>query len=61
MIALPAIGLILILIGLGLFLLDLHVINNGLLTVGAIVALLVGGLALFGAGVPSSGSCSALS
>ena len=32
--------LILILIGLGLFLLDLHVTNNGLLTVGAIVALL---------------------
>jgi membrane-bound serine protease (ClpP class) len=55
MIALPAIGLILILIGLGLFLLDLHVTNNGLLTVGAIVALLAGGLALFGAGVPSSG------
>ena len=55
MIALPAIGLILILIGLGLFLLDLHVTNSGLLTVGAIVALLAGGLALFGAGVPSSG------
>jgi membrane-bound serine protease (ClpP class) len=55
MIALPAIGLILVLIGLGLFLLDLHVTNNGLLTVGGIVALLAGGLALFGAGVPSSG------
>jgi membrane-bound serine protease (ClpP class) len=55
MIALPAIGLILVLIGLGLFLLDLHVTNNGLLTVGGIVALLAGGLALFGAGVPYSG------
>jgi membrane-bound serine protease (ClpP class) len=51
----PAIGLILVLIGLALFLLDLHVTNHGLPTAGAIVALLAGGLALFGAGVPYSG------
>jgi membrane-bound serine protease (ClpP class) len=51
----PAIGLILVLIGLGLFFLDLHVTNHGVPTAGAIVALLAGGLALFGAGVPYSG------
>ena len=51
----PAIGLILVLIGLALFLLDLHVTNHGLPTAGAMVALLAGGLALFGAGVPYSG------
>jgi membrane-bound serine protease (ClpP class) len=51
----PAIGLILVLIGLALFLVDLHVTNHGLPTAGAMVALLAGGLALFGAGVPYSG------
>jgi membrane-bound ClpP family serine protease len=51
----PATGVILVLIGLALFLLDLHVTNHGLATAGAIVALLAGGLALFGAGVPYSG------
>jgi membrane-bound ClpP family serine protease len=51
----PAIGLILVLIGLGLFLLDLSVTNHGLPTAGAIVALLAGGLVFFGAGVPYSG------
>ena len=51
----PAIGVILVLIGLGLFLLDLLVTNHGLPTAAAIVALLAGGLALFGAGVPYSG------
>jgi membrane-bound serine protease (ClpP class) len=51
----PAIGLILVLIGLGLFLVDLSVTNHGLPTAGAIVALLAGGLVLFGAGVPYSG------
>jgi membrane-bound serine protease (ClpP class) len=51
----PATGVVLVLIGLALFLLDLHVTNHGLPTVGAIVALLAGGLALFGAGVPYSG------
>jgi membrane-bound serine protease (ClpP class) len=51
----PAIGLILVLIGLALFLVDLHVTNHGLPTAGAMVALLAGGLALFGAGIPYSG------
>jgi len=51
----PATGVVLILIGLGLFLLDLHVTNHGLPTAGAIVALLAGGLALLGVGVPYSG------
>lgn len=51
----PAIGVVLVLVGLALFLVDLNVTNHGLPTVGAIVALLAGGLALFGAGVPYSG------
>src|SRR5919107_3734469 len=51
----PALGVILILVGLALFIADLHVISHGLLTVGGIVTLLAGGLALLGAGVPYSG------
>jgi membrane-bound ClpP family serine protease len=51
----PALGVILILFGIVLFIVDLSVTNHGLLTVGAIVTLLAGGLALFGAGVPYSG------
>jgi membrane-bound ClpP family serine protease len=51
----PAIGMILILVGIALFIADLHVISHGLLTAGGIVTLLAGGLALFGAGVPYSG------
>jgi membrane-bound ClpP family serine protease len=51
----PTIGVILILFGIALFIVDLHVISHGLLTVGGIVTLLAGGLALFGAGVPYSG------
>src|SRR4029453_6943087 len=51
----PALGVILILIGIVLFIVDLHVISHGLLTVGGIVTLLAGGLALLGAGVPYSG------
>src|SRR5918993_996934 len=51
----PAIGVILILIGIVLFIADLHVISHGLLTAGGIVTLLAGGLALLGAGVPYSG------
>jgi membrane-bound ClpP family serine protease len=51
----PTIGVILILIGIALFIADLHVISHGLLTVGGIVTLLAGGLALLGAGVPYSG------
>src|SRR5215217_7433503 len=51
----PAIGVILILVGIALFILDLSVTNHGLLTAGGIVTLLAGGLALLGAGVPYSG------
>jgi membrane-bound ClpP family serine protease len=51
----PAIGVILILVGIVLFIVDLNVTNHGLLTAGGIVTLLAGGLALFGAGVPYSG------
>jgi membrane-bound ClpP family serine protease len=51
----PAIGVILVLVGLGLFLVDLNVTNHGLPTTGAILALLAGGLILLGAGVPYSG------
>jgi membrane-bound serine protease (ClpP class) len=51
----PAIGVILILVGIALFLVDLSVTNHGLLTAGGIVTLLVGGLVLFSAGVPYSG------
>ena len=47
--------LILILVGLALFIADLHVISHGLLTAGGIITLLAGGLALLGAGVPYSG------
>ena len=51
----PTIGVILILIGIVLFIVDLHVISHGLLTAGGIVMLLAGGLALLGPGVPYSG------
>ncbi len=51
----PAIGVVLVLAGLALFLVDLSVTNHGLLTAGAILALVAGGLALFGAGVPYAG------
>jgi membrane-bound ClpP family serine protease len=51
----PAIGVILILIGIVLFIVDLSVTNHGLLTAGGILTLLAGGLALLGAGVPYSG------
>jgi membrane-bound serine protease (ClpP class) len=51
----PTVGVVLVLIGLALFVVDLSVTNHGLPTAGAIVALLAGGLALFGAGVPYSG------
>jgi membrane-bound ClpP family serine protease len=51
----PAIGVILVLVGLALFLVDLNVTNHGLPTAGAILALLGGGLALLGAGVSYSG------
>jgi membrane-bound ClpP family serine protease len=51
----PAIGVILIPVGIVLFIVDLSVTNHGLLTAGGIVTLLAGGLALLGAGVPYSG------
>ena len=44
-----------VLVGLALFLVDLKVANHGLPTAGAILSLVLGGLALFGAGVPYSG------
>jgi membrane-bound ClpP family serine protease len=51
----PTIGVILILFGIVLFIVDLGVTNHGLPTAGGMFALLAGGLALFGAGVPYSG------
>ena len=51
----PAIGVILILVGVALFIVDLSVTNHGLPTAGGILALVVGGLALLGTGVPYSG------
>ncbi len=54
MVTLPTIGVVLVLVGLALFLVDLKVTNHGLPIVGAILALLVGGFALLGAGVPYS-------
>ncbi len=51
----PAIGVILILVGIVLFIIDLNVTNHGLLTAGGIVTLPAGGLVLLGAGVPYSG------
>jgi membrane-bound serine protease (ClpP class) len=55
LVILPAIGVVLILFGLALFLVDLSVTNHGLPTAGAILALLGGGLALVAAGVSYSG------
>ena len=55
MVIAPTIGVILILVGLALFIVDLSVTNHGLLTAGGILTLLAGGLALLGAGVPYSG------
>src|ERR671933_410495 len=51
----PEIGVIMILFGIALFIVDLHVTSHGLLTAGGIGTLLAGGLALLGAGVPYSG------
>jgi membrane-bound serine protease (ClpP class) len=55
MLTLPIIGVILVLIGLALFIVDLSVTNHGLPTAGAILALLAGGLVLLVAGVPYAG------
>jgi membrane-bound serine protease (ClpP class) len=51
----PVVGLILILLGIVLFIVDLSVTSHGLLTAGGIVTLLAGGLVLFVAGVPYAG------
>jgi len=50
-----AIGTLLILFGLVLFIVDLNVTNHGLPTAGGIATLLAGGLALLWAGVPYAG------
>jgi membrane-bound ClpP family serine protease len=55
MVIAPTIGVIMILVGLALFIVDLSVTNHGLLTAGSIIMLLAGGLALLGAGVSYSG------
>jgi membrane-bound serine protease (ClpP class) len=55
MVTLPIIGVVLVVIGLALFLVDLNVTNHGLPTAGAILALLAGGLVLLVAGVPYAG------
>ncbi len=55
MVILPAAGVVLVLVGLALFIVDLGVTNHGLPTAGAILALLAGGLALLVAGVPYAG------
>ncbi len=51
----PALGVILILFGIALFIVDVSVTNHGLLTAGGIFTLLAGGLAFLGAGIPYSG------
>jgi membrane-bound ClpP family serine protease len=51
----PVVGVILILVGIVLFIIDLNVTNHGLLTAGGILTLVAGGLALLGAGVPYAG------
>ena len=55
MVITSAVGALLILVGIVLFVVDLHVIGHGLLTAGGIVTLLAGGLLLLWAGVPYSG------
>ena len=55
MVTLPTIGVVLVVVGLALFLVDLSVTNHGLLTAGAILTLLGGGLVLLVAGVPYAG------
>jgi membrane-bound serine protease (ClpP class) len=55
MLTLPTIGVVLVVIGLALFVVDVSVTNHGLLTAGAILTLLAGGLVLLVAGVPYAG------
>ena len=44
---LNAAGLVLILVGIGLFILELHVTSYGLLTIGGVIAIVLGGFALW--------------
>jgi membrane-bound serine protease (ClpP class) len=55
MVTLPVIGVLLVVVGFALFIVDLSVTNHGLPTAGAILALLAGGLVLLVAGVPYAG------
>ena len=55
MVTLPIIGVVLLVVGLALFIVDLNVTNHGLPTAGAIMSLLAGGLVLLVAGVPYAG------
>ena len=55
MVVMPLVGAFLIVLGLVLFVVDLHVVGHGLLTAGGIVTLLAGGLLLLWAGVPYAG------
>ena len=55
MVTTSAIGALLVLVGIALFVVDLHASGHGLLTAGGIVTLLAGGLILLWAGVPYSG------
>ena len=55
MVTMPLVGALLIVLGLVLFVVDLHVVGHGLLTAGGIVTLLAGGLLLLWAGVPYAG------
>jgi membrane-bound serine protease (ClpP class) len=52
MVTLPIIGVVLVVVGLALFIVDLNVTNHGLPTAGSIASLLGGGLVLLAAGVP---------
>ena len=56
MVVLPTIGVVLVIAGLVLFVVDLSVTNHGVPTAGGILELLAGGLVLLWAGVPYSGA-----
>jgi membrane-bound serine protease (ClpP class) len=56
MVTTSAIGALLIVVGISLFVVDLHAVGHGLLTAGGIVMLLAGGLTLFWASVPYAGA-----
>ncbi len=55
MVTLPIIGVVFVVVGLALFIVDLSVTNHGLLTAGGILTLLAGGLVLLVAGVSYAG------